>query len=57
VAGYPNISVPAGFAGPLPIGVSFFASRWQDATVLSLASAFERAQPARQAPQFIPSIG
>jgi len=57
VAGYPNVAVPAGFAGPLPIGVSFFAGRWQDATVLSLAAAFERAQPARKAPQFIPSIG
>lgn len=57
VAGYPNISVPAGFAGPLPIGVSFFAGRWSDATILSLAAAFERAQPARRAPQFIPSIG
>jgi amidase len=57
VAGYPNISVPAGFAGPLPIGVSFFASRWQDATVLSLGAAFERAQPSRKVPEFIPSIG
>jgi amidase len=57
VAGYPNVSVPAGFAGPLPIGVSFFASRWQDAKVLSFAAAFERAQPARRAPEFIPSIG
>jgi amidase len=57
VAGYPNINVPAGFAGPLPIGVSFFAGRWQDAKVLSFASAFERAHPARKVPQFIPSIG
>jgi amidase len=57
VAGYPNISVPAGFAGPLPIGVSFFAGRWSDAKVLALAAAFERAQPARRVPQFIPSIG
>jgi amidase len=57
VAGYPNVSVPAGFAGPLPIGVSFFAGRWSDAKVLALAAAFERAQPARRAPRFIPSIG
>jgi amidase len=57
VAGYPNVQVPAGFAGPLPIGVSFFAGRWQDATVLAFAAAFERAQPARRVPQFIPTIG
>ncbi|HKN52204.1 MAG TPA: amidase [Amycolatopsis sp.] len=57
VAGYPNVSVPAGFAGPLPIGVSFFAGRWQDARVLAFAAAFERAAPARRVPQFIPTIG
>jgi len=57
VAGYPNVSVPAGYAGPLPIGISFFAERWADAKVLALAAAFERAHPAYQPPAFIPSIG
>jgi amidase len=57
VAGYPNVSVPAGYAGPLPVGVSFFANRWSDATVLSLAAAFERAHPAYRPPRFIPTIG
>jgi amidase len=57
VAGYPNVSVPAGYAGPLPIGVSFFADRWSDATVLSLAAAFERAHPAYRPPRFVPTIG
>jgi amidase len=57
VAGYPNVQVPAGFAGPLPIGVSFFAGRWADAKVLALAAAFEQASHARKAPRFIPTIG
>ncbi|TWP50568.1 amidase [Lentzea tibetensis] len=57
VSGYPNVTVPAGFAGPLPIGVSFFAGRWSDATVLAIGAAFERANPARRAPDFIPTIG
>ncbi|WP_249026749.1 amidase family protein, partial [Amycolatopsis pretoriensis] len=57
VAGYPNVSVPAGFAGPLPIGVSFFAGRWADARVLAFAAAFERAAPARRAPAFLPTTG
>ncbi|RSM77270.1 amidase [Kibdelosporangium aridum] len=57
VSGYPNVSVPGGFAGPLPIGVSFFAGRWSDAKVLALGAAFERAADARQAPKFIPTIG
>jgi amidase len=57
VSGYPNVSVPAGFAGPLPIGVSFFAGRWADARVLAIAAAFERANPARRAPRYLPTIG
>lgn len=56
VAGYPNVSVPAGHAGPLPIGVSFFAERWSDAKVLTLAGAFERAHPTYRPPRFIPTI-
>jgi len=57
VAGYPNISVPAGFAGALPIGVSFFGSRWNDAGLIEIAYAFERTVQARRAPQYLPSIG
>jgi amidase len=55
VAGYPAVTVPAGFAGPLPIGLSFFAGRWADARVLSLAAGFERAGAARRAPELLPS--
>jgi len=57
VAGYPNIQVPAGYAGPLPIGVSFFGKRWSDATLLNLAASFEHAHPAYRPPTFIPTIG
>jgi amidase len=55
VSGYPNVAVPAGYAGELPIGVSFFAGRWADATVLAYAAAYERANPARHAPEFLPT--
>jgi amidase len=54
VAGYPNISVPGGYAGELPIGVSLFAGRWQDAKLLSLAAGLEAANPIRHAPRFLP---
>ncbi|HEX3590744.1 MAG TPA: amidase [Pseudonocardiaceae bacterium] len=56
VSGYPAVTVPAGFVGPLPIGVSFFAGRFADARVLSLAAAFEAATKARRAPTFLPTV-
>lgn len=57
VSGYPNISVPAGFAGPLPVGVSFFGSRWNEAGLIRIAYAFEQKVQARRAPRYIPTIG
>ena len=56
VAGYPNITVPAGFVGELPIGVSFFGTRWDEADLLSYAYDFEDETEARERPRFIPSI-
>jgi amidase len=56
VSGYPNITVPAGFSGPLPIGVSFMAGHGADAAVLRFAAAFERAAPVRRAPAYLPTL-
>jgi amidase len=60
VAGYPDITVPAGFAGPrnaLPVGISFMGTRWDDADVLNLAAAFEASTQGRRAPTFLPTVG
>jgi len=55
VAGYPDITVPAGFIFGLPVGVSFFGRAWSEPALLRIAYAFEQATKARKAPQFLPS--
>lgn len=57
VSGYPNLSVPAGFAGELPVGVSFFGGRWDEAGLIQIGYAFEQATMARQAPEYLPTVG
>ncbi|WP_299951636.1 amidase [uncultured Modestobacter sp.] len=60
VAGYPNVTVPAGFAGPretLPVGVSFIGTRWDDARILDIAADFEDQAAAREAPGYLPTVG
>jgi amidase len=57
VAGYPLISVPAGWAFGLPIGMTFMGSAYSEPTLIKLAYAFEQVSKFRRPPQFIPSIG
>lgn len=51
VAGYPNITVPAGAIHGLPVGLSFFGRAWSEPTLLKLAYAFEQATQWRRAPE------
>jgi amidase len=55
VAGYPHITVPAGFVRGLPVGISFFGAAWSEPTLLKLAYNFEQATKARRQPGFAPS--
>ena len=56
VAGYPHITVPAGFVHGLPVGISFFGTAWSEPVLLRLAFAFEQASKARQPPRLLPTV-
>jgi amidase len=52
VAGYPSVTVPAGFVFGLPVGISFFGRAWSEGTLIRLAYAYEQATRTRRAPTF-----
>lgn len=57
IAGYPDISVPMGFVGGLPAGISFFGRAWTEPTLIRVAYAYERATQARRAPTYVETLG
>ncbi len=56
VAGYPHVTVPAGYISGLPLGVSFFGGAWSEGKLIKYAYAFEQATKHRKSPKFLASV-
>ena len=53
LSGYPNINVPVGFVGDVPVGLSFFGRAWTEPVLLEIAYAYEQGTQHRRAPAFL----
>ena len=54
LAGYPAITVPAGFVFGLPVGITFMGRAYSEPTLIRLAYAYEQASKARRPPRYAP---
>jgi amidase len=58
IAGFPNITVPAGYSfEELPVGINFFGDAWSEPSLIGLAYAFEQGTNVRHAPKFLETLG
>jgi amidase len=51
VAGYASVTVPAGAAFDLPVGISFIGGAWSESKLIALAYAYEQATKHRKPPR------
>ena len=56
VAGYPTITLPAGWIHGLPVGISLIGRAWSEPELIKLAYGLERALGARTPPRLLPTV-
>jgi amidase len=56
LAGYPAVTVPAGFVFGLPVGITFMGRAYSEPVLIKLAFAFEQATHQRVPPEFSQSV-
>jgi amidase len=55
-AGFPLVTVPAGFTSELPIGLTFMGLAFSEPTLIKLAFSYEQATKVRRLPKFLPTF-
>jgi amidase len=55
-AGYPLVTVPAGFSFDLPVGITFMGLSLSEPMLIKLAFSFEQATRVRKPPTFLPTL-
>lgn len=53
ISGYPSLTMPAGFDGELPLGISLIGAPWSEPMLIKLAKSLE--QP-RVTPKYLPNL-
>lgn len=56
IVGYPMINVPMGLSFGVPVGMAFIGTAFSEPALITLASGFEAATHARQAPKFLSTL-
>ncbi|MDQ6647021.1 MAG: amidase [Pseudomonadota bacterium] len=57
VAGYPSMTIPAGFAHGLPVGIVLLGAKWSEPTLIAIAYGFEQHAGAWRPPHFLDTVG
>ncbi len=56
IAGYPHITIPAGFVDGIPAGLAFFGKAFSESNLIKFAFAFEQKTKKREAPKYLPTL-